>query len=90
MADYLMANGVTHARGIYWDAYRITFLSRERVIVASQDVVRVAAYQAAVAARGDRAVTLVRAPCTGPVRVDVWCIAGGPLAAGVPGLSRRP
>jgi hypothetical protein len=74
IADYLVARGVQYARATYWDAYVITFLSRERVIVASTSKVRISAYRAAVDAHASEAVTLVRAPCEGGRRVAAWCV----------------
>jgi hypothetical protein len=74
MANYLMNHGIRHARANYWDAYVITFLSREQVIVASTTTVRVSAYQSDVDAHGDTAVTLVRQPCDQGVTVAEWCV----------------
>ena len=45
IADYLVSHQIRYARAIYWDAYAIDFLSRERVIVASVDLVRIPDYQ---------------------------------------------
>ena len=74
MANYLVARGVTHGRAVYWDAYVITFLSRERVIVTPEEVIRISAYKADVDAHADRAVTLIRQPCDRGAVVDVWCV----------------
>jgi hypothetical protein len=76
MANYLMNHGIRHARANYWDAYVITFLSAERVIVASTGTVRISAYQASVHDHADTAVTLVRQPCNGGVAVAAWCVMG--------------
>jgi hypothetical protein len=74
LADYLVANGIRYARGGYWDSYVVTFLSAERVIVASSDTVRITAYQALVDGYVPTAVVLRRQPCTNGRRVDVWCV----------------
>ena len=74
MADYLTGMKITHARANYWDAYVITFLSREQVIVASTGTVRVSVYQADVDRHAGEAVNLVRLPCEGGPRVAAWCV----------------
>jgi hypothetical protein len=74
MANFLMAKGVTHGRAVYWDAYVITFLSREQVIVSPDEVIRISAYKADVDAHAARAVTLMRQPCDRGAAVDVWCV----------------
>ena len=74
MATYLVGSGVKYARATYWDAYVITFLSQERVIVASTTTVRVSAYQAEVDAHADEAVMLQRLPCEGMTKVAAWCV----------------
>ena len=74
IADYLVAEGIQYARAGYWDAYNITFLSREKVIVASTEKVRITAYQAAVAQNSSSAVTLWRKPCRYQPQVSAWCI----------------
>jgi hypothetical protein len=83
MANYLMNHGIRYARANYWDAYVITFLSRERVVVASTGTVRISAYQAAVDNHAETAVTLVRQPCSRGVAVAAWCVVG-------PAASLRP
>ena len=74
LADYLVNNHIRYARATYWDAYKLDFLSRERVIVASFDVVRIEEYQRSVEQHADAAVTLARLPCTGGPTVASWCI----------------
>jgi hypothetical protein len=74
MADYLVAHGIEYGYAQYWDAYIITFLAREEVVLASTGKVRISAYGPLVAAHADEAVTLVRQPCDGSRRVSVWCI----------------
>ena len=74
LADYLVAHRIRYARAIYWDAYVVDFLSRERVIVASTDIIRIPEYQDEVQAHDADAVMLQRLPCTGNERVASWCI----------------
>jgi hypothetical protein len=75
MADYLVAHGITYGRAGYWDAYAITFLSRERVILASTEKMRISAYGAQVEAHASTAVMLRRQPCSEGTRVAAWCLA---------------
>lgn len=45
IANNLEARGIKYASADYWLAYSITFLTNERVVVASEDVVRIQEYQ---------------------------------------------
>jgi hypothetical protein len=74
LADYLMSHQIRYARAIYWDAYVLDFLTRERVTVASVDIVRIDDYQRQVEEHADSAVRLERLPCEGGERVASWCI----------------
>jgi hypothetical protein len=76
LVTYLLDHHVRYARAIYWDAYVLDFLSRERVIVSSVDVIRVPEYQRLVDAHASAAVTLVRLPCRGGDQVASWCVQG--------------
>jgi hypothetical protein len=71
LADGLVARGIAVAEAPYWRAYEVTFLARERVKVASTDVVRIEEYQRlAASARG--IVTIGDAPCPGGERVAIY------------------
>ena len=61
----LDARGVTVARAPYWRAYKLTFMTGERIKVASSDIVRIEEYQQLAGAQGDRLVRLERQPCPG-------------------------
>lgn len=74
LADYLVAHRIKYGRAGYWDCYIVDFLSRERVILASTDKVRVSAYQARVELNRANAVTVRRMPCDEGARVASWCI----------------
>jgi len=74
LADYLVAHRIRYARAIYWDAYVVDFLSRERVTVASTDIIRIPEYQDEVEAHAADAVMLQRVPCSGDERVASWCV----------------
>lgn len=78
LADYLIAHRIRYARAIYWDAYMLDFLSRERVIVASTDLIRIPEYQEEVEAHAADAVVLQRLPCSGDARVASWCVQAPP------------
>jgi hypothetical protein len=78
MADYLMSRGIGYAKARYWDAYMIAFYSRERVIVASTETIRISAYQAEFDRHVNEAVSLPRVPCEGGPQVAAWCVIGPP------------
>lgn len=88
LAEDLMAHGVRYGWAGYWDAYVVTFLSDERVILASTDKVRISAYQSLVSAHAAEAVTIKRAPCEGGRRVASWCVLP-PTEPVSEGTSRR-
>jgi hypothetical protein len=76
LVDYLLQQRIRYARAIYWDAYVVDFLSRERVITASVDIIRIPDYQRQVDEHANAAVNLERMPCDAPRRVASWCITG--------------
>ncbi len=45
LADYLVAHRIDYGRGWYWDCYVVDFFARERVILASTDVIRIPEYR---------------------------------------------
>lgn len=61
----LDARGITLAEADHWRAYKITFLTGERITVASNDVVRITDYRERADALGANLVTLQRTPCPG-------------------------
>jgi hypothetical protein len=63
LADELAARRVEVAEAGYWQAYRLTFLSRERVRVASNDFMRIDEYQAVAHARPAEGVRISERPC---------------------------
>jgi hypothetical protein len=74
LADYLTSHRIKYAWAGYWDSYRVTFLSRERVIVASTDTVRIPGYQARVEHNAANAARIVRMPCGEGTPVVEWCV----------------
>ena len=75
IADRLQARNAEVAEAGYWQAYRITFLTREKVRVASRDFVRIDEYQTLIPAGGD-VVEVSEAPCPGgePVAGLYLCV----------------
>jgi hypothetical protein len=69
LANALEDRGITVAEAPYWRAYKITFLARERVKVASLDVVRITEYQRLAEAAGDSLVRISESGCAGGERV---------------------
>jgi hypothetical protein len=63
LADGLAARGLHVAAAGYWRAYKLTFLSRERVKVASTDVNRIDEYAELAHQQGPNLVVLQDRPC---------------------------
>lgn len=78
IVKYLDARGVRYAYSDYWTAYPLTFLTRERIIVASDDFVRIREYNKIVDAHRSEAVRVSRAPCEGgrPIIKGIWLCDG--------------
>jgi hypothetical protein len=74
LADYLTEHRIRHGRAGYWDAYIVTFLARERVILASTEKVRISAYQARVDQNESNAVVVRRQPCSVGKPAGAWCV----------------
>jgi hypothetical protein len=74
LADYLTDHRIKYAWATYWDSYRVTFLSKERVIVGSTDIVRISGLQDRVERNRANAARIVRLPCDGGTRVAEWCV----------------
>ena len=72
LADGLVARNVHVAMAGYWRAYKLTFLTDERVKVASGDFVRIEEYQRLAAAAGDALVVIQTEPCPNGERLSDW------------------
>jgi hypothetical protein len=59
----LEARGVRYGSSDYWIAYYVTFLTNERIIMRSDDVTRILAYDREALAHSDQMVTVARMPC---------------------------
>ncbi len=69
LADYLVSHDIRFGYADFWDAYSVSFLAGERVILASTSVTRIMEYEWRVAARRDEAVRISREPCPGGAEV---------------------
>ncbi|MBA3640580.1 MAG: hypothetical protein H0W53_15175 [Acidobacteria bacterium] len=65
IARHLEVRGIKYAASDYWLAYPLSFLTNERVIVTSADLVRIATYRTIVDQHQDEAVRIMRKPCPG-------------------------
>jgi hypothetical protein len=76
LITYLESQRVQYGRAPYWTAYAVTFLSQERITLASTGKIRVTAYQDAVARAANPVTIATDPPCTDPraVRLQQWCI----------------
>lgn len=63
IATQLEARGIRYAISDYWLAYPLTFLTNERVIVASEDLYRVDEYQRVVDEHRQESIRISRQPC---------------------------
>jgi hypothetical protein len=60
---HLELRDIRYASSDYWLAYYISFLTNERIVVDSTDVVRIAEYRRIVNAHRDVAIRISRTPC---------------------------
>lgn len=72
LADALVEKGVTVAEADYWRAYKLSFLTRERTVVASTDVVRIELYQQRARDAGAALVRITEHPCPSGEAVSLW------------------
>jgi hypothetical protein len=59
----LDARGVRYGSSDYWIAYYVTFLTNERIIMRTDDFMRILSYDRDVLAHSDQTVTVARMPC---------------------------
>jgi hypothetical protein len=73
LADGLVARGIDVAESDYWTAYRLSYLTGERVKVASTTVIRITEYQRLAAAKGKQLMQISEDPCPAPAaRLAIW------------------
>jgi hypothetical protein len=63
LIQHLDARGVKYAYAGYWVASSVTFLANERIIIASDDFVRIKSYNDLVDAHRGEALRIAREPC---------------------------
>jgi hypothetical protein len=63
---HLEARGVRYGMTDYWNAYYISFLTNERIVMQATDLNRIHTYDREIAAHLNEAVKLSRTPCAGP------------------------
>lgn len=65
IVKHLESRGIRYGYADYWTAYPITFLTDERIVIASDDFVRIRAYDTIVEEHRAEAVKISRTPCDG-------------------------
>ncbi len=65
IAEELQARGIRYGTADYWMAYYITFVTRERIILAPSEVARISSYGQIVTEHASEAVRVSRRPCGG-------------------------
>jgi hypothetical protein len=77
LANALEARGLHVARAGYWRAYKLTFLTQERLKIASTDYERIEEYRRLADQEGNRLLRLQEKPCPGgePVVEHYLCPA---------------
>lgn len=78
LVRHLEARGIRYGIATYADAYAISFLSNERIIMSSSNRVRIRPYEDEVRAHRREAVRVSRRPCEGGERVmdDIYFCPG--------------
>jgi hypothetical protein len=69
IARHLEAANIRYASSDYWLAYTLTFLTNERVVVASEDLARIQEYRRLFNQHRSEAIRISRGPCEGGRRV---------------------
>jgi hypothetical protein len=77
LADSLVGLNIKVAKAPYWRAYKLTYLTGERVKVASSDVVRIDEYQDLAEQAGADLITIQEQPCPGGTQVRFWYLCKG-------------
>jgi hypothetical protein len=61
----LDARHIRYAYADYWTSYYVSFMTRERIIVAADEAVKVRTYNRIVDGHRDEAIRISRRPCPG-------------------------
>jgi hypothetical protein len=83
LADTLLERGVKFAYADFWEAYIVSFLTNEQIIVASTSYVFIDEYQWIVDRRSDEAVIISRQACSGGTRIADWLYICPPAGSAV-------
>jgi hypothetical protein len=67
LIDALEARGIRYGWSDYWIAYYVSFLTNERIVLASEDFQRLLTYRRLVEQHAGEAVRISRRPCAGGV-----------------------
>ena len=67
LIDALESRGIRYGSSDYWIAYYVSFLTNERIILASEDFQRLLTYRRIVEEHAGEAVRISRRPCPGGV-----------------------
>jgi hypothetical protein len=65
----LDARHIRYAYADFWTSYYVSFMTRERIIVASDEAVKVRTYNRLVDAHRDEAIRISRRPCADGYRL---------------------
>lgn len=65
LIDALQSRGIRYGYADFWTAYYVDFLTREHIVLAPHDVVKIRLYNREVDAHAAEAVTISRRPCPG-------------------------
>ena len=79
LANHLVSHGIRHARANFWDAYHVTFLTAERVRVASSNIVRIREYVDLFELHQSQAVLISTSPCNGSHIARWWVCSARPV-----------
>jgi hypothetical protein len=69
LVRHLQARGIKYGYADYWVAYYVSFVTREQVVLAANDFVRIKTYEPIVAAHAETAVRVARQGCEGGRRL---------------------
>ena len=64
LINALEARGIRYGYADFWTAYYVTFLTRERILLAADDAVRIRTYNRIVEQHAAEAVRISRQPCS--------------------------
>lgn len=65
LIDALESRGIRYGYSDFWTAYYVDFLTREHIVLAPRDVVKIRLYNREVEAHAGEAVTISRRACSG-------------------------